>query len=221
MDWLRFWEILAIAICLGAVARVCWLLSEEPKFWLWKHDLHILTALLAAAGLFTVGIAQHVFEMGQPLSATQGRIEVASLRSHTFYSHSEHSYLKLRTDAGELLSLDAPGWSIYFQQGQWMRATYEGSTGVLVSAQFLSDDGRDQGTYANNRLQMNLWMRATVLVLFLMLPTCGPAKYLAWGRVGDTVAEKFTPDQPGDHWKFDKGGRLVDSESTPDESEND
>jgi hypothetical protein len=64
----------------------------------------------------------------------------------------------------------------------------------------------------NRQVNPWLWVAAFLLLAAVLPAGDGTSKYT--GAIGDRVAEKFTPwPQPGETFKFNKEGRLIDRES--------
>jgi hypothetical protein len=144
MDWLKFWEILAVGAGLSLLGYVIWMFSKQPRFWLWKGYLRRLTFLLAGVGIFAIGIGQRMYDVALPLTHASGSVEAVvcgpvawtSERSDDFASCSRWSgyVVRLRTDQGSSLSLQSDS-SAHLQTGARVSIAYEPATNNLVSAE--------------------------------------------------------------------------------------
>ena len=218
MTWFQLWLFLAAGLCLVSLAWACWQLAAEPKFWRWKSELQLLTGVLFVAALFAGATAHHVFELQVPLTEISGTIQNSGLPSSRF---SETTRIEVRTDSGELLTLTAQKSTFFFNSGQRIHASYIDSTKELVSAQTFMPSGSSAATYVNHRSWADSWMVADLLifvalwvryfVVMALVDSSGDKGYGGY-TVGDTIAEKFTPeDRPGEHWEFDESGEHLAS----------
>jgi hypothetical protein len=85
-----------------------------------------------------------VFHLRAPVYIAEGTIRAVEV--HAGGKGSYHSDVWVRTGSGEL-KLNADGRSTLFRPGQDVRVRYEGYTGSILKAEFLSSTGQKEGAF--------------------------------------------------------------------------
>jgi len=155
MDWLRFFEILAAALCLATAAIACWHYANDPANYLWKRELILLTGAIAGGAFCTIGLAQHLYDLQVPHIHVSGKIVGGGwTQGRTDLSQD----VRVLTDEGTLVTLHRPhDTDINFQTDRRLQADYVTSTNALISATIFTETGFAIERYNNTKLFPNPW----------------------------------------------------------------
>jgi hypothetical protein len=115
------------------------LLSISAK----KGKLRLAGLLCVGAGICTAGLAAFAFQASLAVFDVTREISRVQVKSE---NKGYRTLVAVRTSTGEI-DLNASGRSNFFQTGQRMQARYEGVTGHILKARFLSENSTQVGVF--------------------------------------------------------------------------
>ncbi len=144
----------AVAACLG-VAGIYFVVSSAvqgipPR----KGRLRLQAYLCIAGCIYGIATAVLVYEAKLPVFEFSGTIEQAQMQTE---GRSHRTTLLVRISGGEI-TVNASGTSPFFHAGQSLRARYQGVTGHILQAHFLSADGADVGVFNGTDTWFPYWL---------------------------------------------------------------
>jgi len=187
--------LIGLGIFLALAAIVCYWVADPPAITDWHGKSYFAALVLFATALLAFGSAKRAYELSQPLSVAEGYI--------VDYTQSRRdSRVEFRTLAGESLKLYAHDQSLWFNKSTLRRITYVPTENdiVLVEYQYGS---RFTPEFEDRKWHANIWtFGAYIVYLLIVLREASEGRRSRRGTIGDTVAENFTPEQPGEHWEI-------------------
>jgi hypothetical protein len=131
------------AACACAVAVVCWYFASIYGTSARKGKALFAAYLFLGSGICVATLASLGYYWHLPVFGAEGNIE--AVRVHG--GKSQHTDLLIRTASGGEIALHAPGTSPHFRLGEHVKVRYQGETGYILKALFVSADGREEGVF--------------------------------------------------------------------------
>jgi len=175
------------ACLLAAAAIVCWYLSSIYAGGASCGKRLLAAYILYGSAICAAGLGQLVYERQLAVFETEGNIEAVQILG----GKSLRSNLLIHTISEAYIAVHASGTSRYFRPGQRLKLRYQGKTGAILSAVFLSADGSKEGAF--NRAEPR--SPYFVLLLGLFVAGAGVTKYRRDPEGSeDSTTRKFIAD---------------------------
>lgn len=137
---MRLVEILwTAAVCLILIGLAIGVLSAVQSVSPRKGKERLVAFLCIGIGVCTGASAKLRYQALLPTYELAGQIESAQVRAE---GKGHRTAVVIRVGRGQV-ALDASGMSPYFQAGQLIRVRYQGVTGDILKAHFLSKNGAE------------------------------------------------------------------------------
>lgn len=158
-----------VAACLGVVgiyfAVASAMQSVSPR-----KGKQRLTAFLCIGGcIYGIAFSMLAYQAKLPTCELLGEIEQAQVHAE---GKGHRTTLLVRISGGEI-TVDASGTSPFFHTGQSIRARYQGVTGHILEAHFLSTNGAEVGVFNGT----DTWPSYGLLLVGLLVIFAGYKKY--------------------------------------------
>jgi hypothetical protein len=166
-------------------------------------------ALFGGSGVFIAALTLLLYERHLPVFEAEGNIEAVQI----YGGKQGRSDVLIHTSSGGDIAIHASGRSPYFRQGEHVKVRYQGETGAILKASFVSADGREEGVFNGT----GMWP------LFLFLLGGALVIVLGFKRYRRDPEGAEEPSQRNQHpyGSVDKESLLNLSEQGADESETD
>ena len=150
----------ATLFCIGicyAIASAS--LSISPR----KDTYRLQAHLCVGAAVILSAFALLLYDSSLPTYEVAGTIEGAQVRTE---GRSHRTYLKVLNGSGAEVVMNADGISPYFRAGQFADVRYQGVTGHILYARFLSSAGEKEGVFnGTDTWPPYWWLLGGVLVI--------------------------------------------------------
>jgi hypothetical protein len=150
----------AVLFCIGvgyAVASARLSISQQKGFYRFRAYLCVGAAICLSA------VAALLYESHLPTYEITGTIEAAQIHSE---GRGHRTYLRVRVDSGAEIAVSADGISSYFHPGQVAEMRYQGVSGHVLHARFLSASNTQEGVFnGTDTWPPYWWMLGGVLVV--------------------------------------------------------
>ena len=127
--------------CIGIVYAIA---AARLSVSLQKGTYRFRASLCAGAAILLGALVALVYEATLPTFDVVGTIETARVQSE---NRSYRTYLKLRDSSGAEIAVNASGRSAYFHPGQTAEVRYQGVSGHVLHARFLSVAGAQEAVF--------------------------------------------------------------------------
>lgn len=133
--------IAATIFCVGILYAIASArLSISPQ----KGSFRFRAYLCLGTAIILSGVATLLYEAHLPIFAVVGTIESSQIHSD---GKGHRTFLKVHLDSGAEIAINADGISPYFRSGQLAELRYQGVSGHVLHARFLSATGAHEGVF--------------------------------------------------------------------------
>ena len=184
MTRIAYLWIIGGAACACAIAVVCWYFASIYGTSKRKGKALFAAALFGGSGLCIAVLTLLLYQRYLPVFEFEGNIEAASVHR----GKRDRTDVLIHTSLGGDIALHADGVSPYFRRDEHVKVRYQGETGMILRARFVSADGRDEGAFNDT----GPWSLLLVLLLGVMIIVQGFRRYR---RDPEGAEERSVPDR--------------------------
>ena len=146
--------------CVGVVYAIAFSrlsISTRKGAYRFRAYLCVGTAIVLS------GVAALLHEADLPTYEVSGVIETAQIHAE---GKGHRTYLRIRVDSRADVAVNADGISPYFHSGQLTDVRYQGVSGHILHARFLSSTGKQEGVFnGTDAWSLYWWTLMGVLVV--------------------------------------------------------
>ena len=126
--------------------------------------------LLWGFGICIAMLALIARDRSFPIFENEGTIESVRVQGSSKRSRTN---LEVRVPSGGQIVIHASGRSTYFRLGERLKVRYQGITGAILRASFISADGREEGVFNGSET----WPPYFVFIFGALIVWAGLVKY--------------------------------------------